>query len=61
LDQILQDFYKLRSGGLQLLQMVERKTLQEPFAVTGQLDQHLASIVGGAQATEKTSIDESID
>jgi hypothetical protein len=60
-DEILQNLYKPRSGGLQLLQMVQGKTLQEPFAVTGELDQNLAPIIGCAQTAKQTSVDEAVD
>ena len=61
LDQALQNFYELRSGGLQFLQMVQRECLEKFFAVVSQLDENLPAIVGRAQAAKQASVDQTID
>jgi hypothetical protein len=57
LDEILENLYKRGSGGLQLFEVVQRKRLENLFAVVGELDQDLAPITGGAQAAKETSVD----
>ena len=60
-DQALQDLHKFRSGGLQLLQVMKGKFLEELFALMGQFDQYLAPIIGCPQAAKKAAIDETVD
>ncbi|HVR17195.1 MAG TPA: hypothetical protein VMS25_12615 [Candidatus Limnocylindrales bacterium] len=61
LDQALQNFYKLRTGGSQFFQMVQRKCLEKLFAVASQLDENLPAVVGAAQAAEQAALDQTVD
>ena len=60
-DEALKYFYKLRSGGLQFLQVVEGKCFEELFAIMGELDEDLPAIIGCPQAGKKASVDQPID
>jgi hypothetical protein len=61
IDQGLQNLDKRWAGGLQLLQVMKRESLEEFFAVVSQLDQDLPPVIGRPQAAKKPSIDQSID
>ena len=61
LEQALQNFDKLGTGGSQFFQMVQRECLEKLFAVASQLDEHLAAVVGAAQAAEQAALDQAID
>jgi len=61
LDEALEYVHEPRSGRLQFLEMVERKCFEKFFSVAGELDEDLSSVIGGAQAGKKTSVDQPID
>jgi hypothetical protein len=60
-DEALEYFYEVRSGGLQFLQVVERKLLEKLFAIVGELDEDLPAIIGCPQTGKKATVNEAID
>ena len=60
-DQALQDIFEFRPNGLELMEVMQGKFLQELLAAVSELNQHLTPIVGGPQAEQESPFHESIN